>query len=328
MTRNYEFVSGPRDYAELVLHDSEVALRAAVEAVNPDNPEADPLEVFPAPGEVRNEDVGLELSEEQGKALRAAAAQLGFERPNDAEPSSLGLRGAHFVIEGGQPHKIVAEASMVAGDADAVPATLIFSASPHRHITSDAEKASCENQFGEVLETEYEVARRAAESLEGFVALEEDVVLPIGYDIDADFALVTETTGQFTQIGNVGDVPVLLLRIDREDYIDELGAAKYRKQPGTDAVIRIIDSASSALSDETTPIALVTSSTYQASRSVDAARVALNADRVIGVTTYGTQRLARVNKGIVPEPKRLEQLPGELHKMAQEVIKLRDALNA
>jgi hypothetical protein len=326
MSSNYEFADSPRQYAELVLRDSEVALRAAVEAVSPDNPEANPLDVFPAPGEVRNEDAGLELNEEQGEALRAAAAQLGFERPTDAEPSSLGLSGSHFIIEGGQPHKIVAEAKMIMDDKTAEPATLIFSASPNRTISSDAEKASCVNQFGEELETEYDVARRAAELLPGFEPLEEDVVLPIGYDIDADFSLVSEATGQFLQIGNVGNAPVLLMRIDREDYADEAGAKKYRKQPGTDAVMRIVDAASTELGDDSTPVAFVTSATYQASRSVDAAKAALATNRVVGVSTYGTERLAAVNGTTIPEPRRFEQLPGELHKMAQEVEKLRSAL--
>lgn len=326
MTSSYEFANNPRQYAEQVLHDSETALHDAVAAVNPENPDANALEVFPAPGEVRAEDPGMQLSIERGEALRAAAAQLGFERPTDAMASSLGLSGAHFIIEGGQPHKIVAEAGLVMDDAGADPTTLIFSASPYRKITSDAEKASCINQFGEVPATEYDVARRAAESLPGFQPTSEDEVLEFGYDIDANFQITNDATGQFVRIGYVNDAPVIMLRIDREEYTDEEGAAKYRKQPGADAVMAIVDAVTAESGDATAPIAFVTSATYQPSRSVDAAKIGLNSGRVIGVATYGTERLADVNGTALPAPRRLDQLPGEMYKLAQEIEKLRAAL--
>lgn len=314
----------PRQHAQEVLNNSREALSRAVAIVSPENPDADPLEVFPAPGEVRNEDEGLSLTEQQAAELRAAVAPLGFERPTDVNLSALGLQGACVIVEGGQPHKEVAEARMVLEDSDARPSAIVLSASKHRKIMSDPEKASARRQFGEEPATEYDGQRRVGEGLEGFVA-EEDEVLPFGYDIHNGFALVREATGQFVRIGRVGETPVIMMSIDREDYIDEGGNSKYRKQPGTADVIRIVDGMLAANGDEHSPIAFVTSGTYQPSRNVDAATVGLQTGRLVGVPTYGTERLGEVN-GELPAPKRLDQLPGELRKMAEQVAKLESIL--
>lgn len=317
----------PEQYAREVLERSKKALGDAVEVVA-GNRDADPLKVFPAPGEVRNEDEGLQLSDEQAAKLRAAAAELGFERQTDLPLSEAGLQGAHVIIEGGQPHKIVAEAKMVVEDAAANPKTIIFSASPYRRISSDAEKISARNQFGgQEPETEYDTSRMVAEGLAGFVAHKEELVLPIGYDINNEFGVTQEATGQFVEIGRVGDTPVVLMRIDRESYTDEEGKAKYRKQPGFAEVMAVVAEISSVLGDDQAPVAFVTSGTYEPSRSVGAARSAIRTERVVGVATYGTARLAEVNSTDVPEPRRLEQLPGELHKMANEVAQLETVLS-
>jgi hypothetical protein len=329
MTSSYEFSGNPREYAEQILANSEQALRAAVEAVNPLTPDADPLEVFNPATEVRNEASSIgenfTLSERQEHDLRKAASELGFERSTDVMASTLGLKGAHVIIEGGQPHKMVAEAALIVDDLEALPTTLVFSGSPYRAISSDTEKASARKQFGEAPATEYDAARKVAERLANFEPLSEDEILPIGYDIHDGFALVNEATGQFMQIGTVNGTPVVMMRIDREPYVED-GKNKYRNQPETADVIKIVEAITSMQGDTLLPIAFVTSATYQPSRAVSAATVALEKNRVVGVPTYGTARLAEVNGTDIPEPKRLDQLPGELHKVAQEVTKLKALL--
>jgi hypothetical protein len=119
----------------------------------------------------------------------------------------------------------------------------------------------------------------------------------------------------------------MLLRVDRENYIDDEGKNKYRNQPGTAEIIGIIDGALTAQEDMA-PVAFVTSSTYQASRQVDAARAALATGRKVGVPTYGTARLAVVKGEDMPAPAPINQLPGELHKMALQVDKLAAVVEA
>lgn len=317
----------PRQYAEQILGSSEAALASSVAIVSPETPDASPLEVFPAPNTVRSEDTGLELTPEQEAGLRQAAAELGFGREADRTISEMGFSGAHVIIEGGLPHKIMAEALMVKDDSLADPSTYIFAGSPHRKTTSDAEVASAEKQFdGKHGDTEFDSARLAAESIPGFVASEEDQILPFGYDLDADYALVAQASGQFTLIGHIDGTPVVLMKIDRENYTDEEGNAKYRNQPDSAAVIKIVSQVLSGNGDSDQPIAFVTSSTYQASREVDAAGVAVEIDRPIAVATYGSARLAATKGESAPAPAPINQLPGELHKLAQNVESLRKVL--
>ena len=319
----------PEQYARELLDRSNGALVEAIVAIKgEDHREDNPLEVFPKPSEVRNEDPGLNLNDEQEAKLRAAVSQLGFERPTDEALSDVGLQGAHVIIEGGQPHKIVAELLMVVEDEAARPKTIVLSASPHRKITNDAEKASARKQLGQEPETEYDVSCSiAAKFIPNFAPHAEEKVLPVGYDIHNNFALVEEPTGQFVEIGMVGETNVVMMKIDGEAYKDEKGKER-RHQPGTAGVLRIIAGASETLGDNEAPLAFVTSGTYQPSRTVDAARVALETNRVVGVATYGTQRLAEVNGTEIPEPRRLEQLPGELHHMANQVAALERVLES
>ncbi|MBI5906502.1 hypothetical protein HY857_00415 [Candidatus Saccharibacteria bacterium] len=290
---------------------------------------SDPMEVFPVTKVVRSENEYPELNDNQVEALTAIAREIGFGREADVMLSELGLQGAHVVIEGGQPHKIVAEARMVMEDTAARPKTIIFSGSQadHRKITSDTERASARRQFNdEVPETEYDVARKVAESLPGFVAHQEDKALPFGYNIHNNQEFLQEPTGQFVEIGTVGDTAVVLMRIDSETYVDEkTGKSKHRKQPSTYDVMRIVSRASSLLGKEDDPIGFVTSSSYSLSRQVDAARASVVGNPV-GVATYGTTRLAGVNGTDVPTSVDLRQLPSELHTIARRSRDLRSLL--
>src|SRR5689334_22046010 len=92
----------PREAAEALYGASQASLRRAVEIINPENPEADPLQVFPAPSERRDDDPGLELTEEQEANLRQAVSELGFGRASDRKASEVGLTDGHLAfIEGG-----------------------------------------------------------------------------------------------------------------------------------------------------------------------------------------------------------------------------------
>ena len=117
-----------------------------------------------------------------------------------------------------------------------------------------------------------------------------------------------------------------MLRVDREYYVDEAGKTKYR-QPGTTDIIRFADGYAAAHGDDQSPIAVVTSATYQPSREVAAALASSGSERTIGVATYGTRLLAEVKGGDAPAPAPINQLPGEFYKLTKEVAKLQAELN-
>ncbi len=315
---SYEF---EKSYGEQVLEASERALARAVAAVSPENPDADPLQVFPAPNELRASDQGLNLTAQQESELRDAAAELGFGRETDLTLSDIGLRDSYAIIEGGQPHKVVAEAQLALQDPDYAPSVLFFSGSS-RAINSPAEMGSAE-RLGVTADNEYEMICNVVRSLPGFVPSPHEIILPLSYDINNQFATGQDTSGQFVLVGAVGASDIMMMRIDRDDYSDHEGNSKYRNQPDSAAVINIIGDTLASNGDIESPIVLVTSSTYQASRSVDAARVSQQTGRPVGVATYGTAHLAAVKGESTPAPGPINQLPGELHKLAQQVDKLR-----
>jgi len=328
MTTFEHAVPNPEQYASKLLARVDETLGRAVEILAPNNTGERPLDVFPDPKEVRADAEPLDLTTEQESEVRALVAELGFGRETDLTLSEQGLFGAHVIIEGGQPHKIRAEAEMVLGDTASVPATIVFSASKNRKISSEAERASAERLgVGSAAEySEYDVARRVAEQLPGYMPLEQDEVMSFGYDIHNGHAVVEEPTGQLITIGYIGKTPVVLLQVDREDYVDENGKSKYRLQPTPADLMKIVDTVSTTLGDENSPVAFVTSATYQPSRMVDGAIAALESHRTIGVATYGTKSLAEVKGDTIPAPAPLNQLPGELRKAAQEAERLRAVL--
>jgi hypothetical protein len=253
--------------------------------------------------------------------LRATIAELGPGRETDRTLSELGLFGANVVIEGGQPHKVVAELGMVLDDHNASPQAIILSGSS-RTITNPAEVASAE-RLGVSAATEYEMVRKVVESTEGFKPLPLDTILRLSYDIDNQYAVGHDSAGQFIHIGTLLDADVILMRIDREHFIGSTPGTP----PNSGDVMKIVHEITRANGDDTSPVALVTSATYQPSREVDAARVAVQTGRTIGVPTYGTSRLASVKGEPVPAPAPINQLPGELHKLALQTELLRQTLH-
>jgi hypothetical protein len=334
MTTGHEFTEhDPTQFAREILDRSEAALQRSVAIISPATPNADPLSVLPETTETRGDGSAqayvegklMPLTAEQSLELRSVAAELGFARPHDLTLSEQGIRGAHVIIEGGMPHKILAEAQMVIEDTLADPTTLLFSASKHVQL-NEAGQASAQRILGYVPDSEYAVVEALLAQLPGYAPLPRPESVPGGYDMDSGYTVSTETTGQFRRMGSVGKVPVILMAIGRLNYVDSsTGQPRYR-QPQTADVIKIVSDVSSDQGDTLLPIAFVTSASYQPSRSVAAAQAALTTGRHVGIGTYGTQRLDKIT-GISAQPKRDDQLPGELYKMAKDVANLKAILD-
>ena len=327
LNNNYD----PRQFAFEVLERSNNVLRSAVAIVSPESPDANPLDVFLAPGEVRANDPSFKGTADQEEKLRDSAAELGFGSETDRTMSELGLQGGAVILEGGQAHKIQAEALVVAEDESANPSSIIFSASPNRKISNDEQQFMAEFLGTDKLSvgaTEYEIAAQIASKITGFEKSETDVQIPYNYNIDNKFIVTSGSNNQLTIIGKVGAAPVILLRVDRENYTGENGKTKYRNQPDSADIIRIVDTLLRIDNDESTPIAFVTSGTYRTSREVDGARAALAiANRKVGVPTYGTALMARVKGNpLLATGGPINQLPGELHMMAVKVQKLKEEI--
>ncbi|MGH9857008.1 MAG: hypothetical protein ACRD4B_04095 [Acidobacteriota bacterium] len=316
--------------AEQLLSKSKEVLQSAVAIVNPESPGADPLEVFAPATERRDDAEGLSLTDEQEQALRDDMAELGYGRLTDRKASDDRLKPGHEAAgEGGQGRKMKTQLLNALSDEDALPNAYIQCASPYRKITNQDEIDVTSRILGVEpgqFQTEYDVAELVLRTAEGFEPLDEPEVLPFGYDIQEGNAVSQVRTHQFVKIGSINGVDAVLMRIDRENYVDEEGKPKYRKQPDTAAVLGIIDDVLTMAGKESS-VAFHTSSTYQASRQVDAVRAALQTGRQIGVATYGQESLAAVTGMEVPEPAHINQLPGELNKLAQQVQKLEQAVH-
>ena len=114
----------------------------------------------------------------------------------------------------------------------------------------------------------------------------------------------------------------MLMQINRRD----LEGGKYERQPGTAAVIGIVDAITKASGDETSPLVHVTSGTYRPSRTLGVALAGLSTNRLVGIATYGNDRLNEIKGDSAPAP--VNQLPGELHEMAVQSAKLQEILNS
>ena len=323
MTKGYETTPTPRQYAEQVLVQSENILSEAVTIAFPEASNADPVQAFPKPTEVRAESPGIpELTDDRKAALLSKASELGFGRAENVTLSEQGFIGATVIVEGGQPHKMLAEARMVVDDESAHPKSIIISASPHRKLKNEAEIASAQRLFGKVGKTEYDIAADVARALPGFTEYAEPRVLSAAYDINNDNAVSQEPTGQFRAVGEVNGIPVVLMQVSRRD----LDGGKYDRQPGTAEVIGIVDEVTKASGDDASPLVHVTSGTYRPSRTIAAALAGLSANRLVGVATYGNDLLNEIKGDDASAP--VNQLPGELHVMAVQAAKLYEALNS
>ena len=305
------------EQTEAFVADRQKWLQDGVEAITGTR-EGNPLEVFPAPGEVRANDEGLELTQEQETALRTAAGEFGIGGETDV-PSEAAVQ----IIEGGKIWKIAAETALVEG-----AKSIIFAGSLNRVIGQDEiDHNSAKLPEVSVGQTEFDIARRVAEMQPGFVPLEQDKVLPFGYDIQNNHGLVSEPTGQLVHIGMLNGTDVVMLRVDREDFTNEQGESKYRNQPDSAALMGVVSDVLKATGDEDSSIGLNTSNTY-ASRAIDTVRAGLRAGRQFKVGMYGRQTLADVQGKDVAAPTDINQIPGELHTMAVKLAQLQAELGS
>jgi hypothetical protein len=288
----------------------------AVELITGDR-EADPLEVFPAPTEPRNATEGLPLTEAQEAELRPIAERFGVGTEQDV-PGTAQIR----LKEGGLVWKVEAEAA-IGGEQD----TNIFAGSPYR-VINEVEVSHISVKYGVDMtdKTEYDMVRFVAEQQPGFVANEQDEILPFGYALSAEHELVTEPTGQLVKIGEKNGQPVMLLRVDREYFTDDEGAQKPRFQPDSAALMIFIGNVLSACGDETTAVGMDTSTTY-ASRVVDTMRAGLKSGRYFDVGMYGRQTLADAKNQPIAEPTAINQIPGELYALYEKLKNLQSELN-
>jgi hypothetical protein len=277
--------------------------------------EADPQQVFPAPTEVRDDSAPLTLDEHQEAALREVAGRFGVGGEVNI-PASCDYE----IVEGGKPWKVDAEASISTG-------IQIFAGTNHRTIGNDESTYLRTKGCMATTEpmSEYDMIDTIARKQPGFRELTIPVVLSYGYDINNKFALVTEPTGQLVQIGTKDGEPVMLLRVDREVFVNDEGQSKYRNQPDSAALMGFVSDALSANGNTTASVGLLTSSTY-ASRSIDAVRAGLSHGRPFAVGMYGRQTLADTKGESVASPSGINQIPGELHTIAKKLDQLQQAV--
>lgn len=278
--------------------------------------EGQPSDIFPSPTEVRDDSASLALTDEQEMALREVAGRFGI-----GGEVTIPAACDYEIIEGGKPWKIEAETGMSTG-------IQIFAGTPYRTIGNDESTYLREKGYIKTSEplSEYDMAQIMASKQPGFKELTAEVVLPFGYDIDNQHALVREPTGQLVQIGTNNGEPVLCLRVDREVYVNDEGRARYRNQPDSAALMGFISDALTANGNETASVGLLTSSTY-ASRSIDAVRVGLSRGRQFAVGMYGRQTLADIKGEPVAAPSGINQIPGELHAVSTKLALLKQAVN-
>jgi hypothetical protein len=134
------------------------------------------------------------------------------------------------------------------------------------------------------------------------------------------FELIEQKTGQLTQIGTENGAPVYMIRVDREDFVNEQGESKYR-QPDSAALLGIMDQILSAQGQTEQSLGLITSNTY-ASRALDVVRAGLSSGRNYFVGMYGRQTLATIKGEEVSAPTAINQIPGELHVIAGKLMQL------
>jgi hypothetical protein len=301
---------------EAFIADRQKWLQDGVEAITGSR-EGNPLEVFPAAGEVRANDEGLGLSCEQEIALRTAAGEFGIGGELDVKSGSK-----HQILEGGKVWKIDAEVAIVEG-----AKTILFAGSPNRTIGQD-ELDYMRTKLSEGVDpasSEFEAARLVAEMQDGYKPLEKEEVLPFGYDISNGHVLVTEPTEQLVKIGTLRGADVIMLRVDRENFIDDEGNSKYRNQPDSAALLGIVADVLSACGDDESSVGLNTSNTY-ASRVIDTVRAGVDHGREFSIGMYGRKTLADVQGKEVASPTDINQIPGELHIMALKLAQLRAEL--
>lgn len=330
---------GPRVYAEtLIERVYEPALGLAVEIVG--HPDEDPLEVFDAPPQRRSDAPAPKWGESDQSSLSWHLAEtLGYGREEDTPLSEVGLQDGHAIAEGGRPPKMFAELMTILDDAEARPATITMSADGER-VLPDDERQELARLLGIDVEavpedtTEYQAARRLVHSIEGFQPYnfsnpKKDAIMPHSYDMDNNYALGTEKSGQVVRTGTLKGAPVFLLRVDTQKRYDPDTGKEKRQRPGPVQIMKIISDIVTEAGDTATPVAMVTGNSYP-SRGVAAliAGIETKPERVMGVATYGAARLAQLKGESTPAGPAANQYSGELWTVAHYVQRLKGLLGS
>lgn len=276
-------------------------------------------EVFPLPPEVRADAAAPEWDSETEQKVRNVAHEFGYGAEQNV---GSGLEGGARIVEGGLAWKIAAEATMLASER---AENIVFAGSAHRKLRED-EITFVKLYYGIDLSadaTEYDVAKLAAtRQINGLV---QEQTLPFGYEVAEGNPIIQEATGQLINLGSSSEgTGINVLRIDRDNYEVD-GQPKYRYQPSSEVIMRLISDISTAVGDQTSPVALITSNTY-ASRVPDAWRAGAGRNRQFGVAMYGRATLAEVKGEPMSADSPLNQLPGDLRIMHDNLQKLLNEL--
>lgn len=300
----------------------------AVGAVTGDStipPEEVFLQPSSTPGEARRDSPDLALDPRQESDLREVAARFGIGRKDDILPADRGVaRGYVHLNEGGLAWKMAAEAEL-----ESLDAGFFIYAGSENQKTNAEERTFEQARYGiaaeETSETQYQAAKRVAESQPGYTALLEPVIMPFGYTVDAEHRFIRQPTKQLIMIGHRVGRPVFMLRVDREDYINEQGQLKYGHQPDTAALMGFVADYLDAIGSDV-PVVVATSGTYP-SRAVRATRAGIDGhDRQFATAMYGRDTLTAV-KGTLVAPPTLSHIAGELRVMYDELRKLEALLS-
>lgn len=280
--------------------------------------------VLPKPEERRQDTILPVMSAEQESAIRYAGDQLGIGSLED----KLGSQSPDLAyVEGGLPHKVFAEATLLRGTEH----TAVFAGSADRKLT-DSEITFMSDVAGIDMPaepTEYDMVLAIARSQ---CDVQEYITALFGYSMEAGFPVVDTPTGQLVKVGvrhsadTDVDTDVLVLRIDREYYDDQAtGKRKYR-QPDTPAMAGKIATYFATESDVT---AILTSTTYPSRGLVKTAQIAQQSNRNIVMSGYGQNTLARVKAGPLggeyaqPEPVATQQIVGEIVKLSGQLASIK-----
>lgn len=291
----------------------EAWLADAVELMTGDR-EADPLQVFPVPTEVRADAPELDISDEQEQDLRDIAGRFGIGGEVDV-PAAAEVE----ILEPGKPWKVEAEAVIATG-------IKVYIGLPARRI-DDGERAYVQHKLpaGEAAAvTEYEMVRQMAELDHDFVPLDEDVVLSFGYEARPGFAVNANRDGQLLQIGTSKGQPVFLLRLD--SYTENENGKLRNIKPKNAELMAMVGLAleRNGVIDARS-IGLLTSSTYP-SRLLDTMIAGLRSNLDFRLGMYGRNTLAAVKNEPIAGPPDLNQIPGELHTYARKLKQLKAVL--
>jgi hypothetical protein len=296
-----------------------------------------PLEVFPDPKTAqRRADVvwNPNLSEEQEQRFRADMGEIGPGITTDIGPAEVGFENHRYpnwgyiaILEGGQPHKMIAQLRIIRDPGrDLLPIAIWQTASADRKIGDDeikfmAKYLGCD--ISEVGETELDVAEQILRHEADF-----EVMIPGLNKMPTD-EVYQSAKGSLMDPYFIGK----FLNPSPEDPNDtaqvyvqlmgvKAGSDRYTQASNADKMRQVIEFLDS---DDPLPrVGFVTSATYQPSNVISAHLVAQETGVNVQVLSYGTERLAQV-RGIEPEQPALHQLGGEAYKTAELLAELPDS---